>query len=370
MSQVALVLEDGTIFEGEAFGAPGPALGEVVFNTGMTGYQEVLTDPSYCGQIVVMTYPLVGNYGTWSGAVESVRPQVAGFVVREACSRPSHWRSEGGLEDYLTRHGIPALSGVDTRALARHLRTRGTLRGGLFALPLHPEEALAAIRAWALKDPVARVTTPRPYRIFGDGPRVAVLDLGAKLNILRCLTEFDCDLWVLPADTTAADILDLEPDALVLTNGPGDPQDLARPVATVRQLLTDPRPVPTFGICLGHQVLALALGARTYKLKYGHRGVNHPVKDLTTGRVIITTQNHGYAVAEDGLEPLGLRITHRNLNDGTVEGLAHQALPAWSVQYHPEASPGPRDSGYLFEAFLAGLGHRRRTGGLALAQAT
>lgn len=362
-----LVLEDGSVFEGEPFGAAGVVLGEVVFNTGMTGYQEVLTDPSYAGQIVAMTYPLVGNYGTSAAVGESARPQVAGFVVHEACQNPSHWQADGSLHDYLWRHGICGLAGVDTRALTRHLRAVGTLRGAIVAgrgpaeggcgEPAPDLDAvLARVRAWGLTDPVRRVTTRRPYRIFGGGPRIAVLDLGVKLNILRCLAQYDADLVVLPAWTPADAIRDLGPDGVVLSNGPGDPKDLGDVIATVRDLLLGgPRPVPIFGICLGHQVSALALGADTYKLKYGHRGVNHPVKDLASGRVAITSQNHGYAVAPEGLARLGLRVTHQNLNDGTVEGMVHDELPLWGVQYHPEASPGPEDSRYLFERFLAAV---------------
>lgn len=350
-----LVLEDGSVFAGEAFGARGVSLGEVVFNTGMTGYQEVLTDPSYCGQMVTMTYPLVGNYGTSASAGESARPQVAGFIVHDACPAPSHWQSDTSLEAYLWRHGICGLAGVDTRALTRHLRAAGTLRGAIVSASpdaVDTDAVLAAVRAWRLEDPVPRVTTPQPYRIFGGGPRIAVLDLGVKQNILRCLAQYDADITVLPAHTPAGAILDLEPGGVVLSNGPGDPKDLRGVIATVRELLLGPQPVPIFGICLGHQVAALALGADTYKLKYGHRGANHPVKDLATGRVAVTSQNHGYAVAGDGLERLGLRVTHKNLNDGTVEGMVHKDLPLWCVQYHPEAAPGPEDSRDLFERFL------------------
>lgn len=379
----ALVLEDGAVFMGEAFGAAGSARGEVVFNTGMTGYQEVLTDPSYAGQMVVMTYPLVGNYGINLDDSESWKPHVRGFIVREVCGEPSHWRSVQSLDEYLKAHHILGLSGVDTRALTRHLRRHGTLRGVLIteipapaapadaAPPEWPEAALppalverlaADARQVRLDGVVAEVTTPRPYR-FGlplpvaDSPaptadrplRVAVLDFGVKQNILRELVRRGCEVTVLPATTSAADVLARHPDGVLLSNGPGDPKDVPEAVDTTRALLGR---VPMFGICLGHQILALSLGAETYKLGYGHRGSNHPVKDLASGRITITTQNHGYAIRDESLADLPVAVTHRNLNDRTVEGLRHLELPAFSVQFHPEAGPGPQDSDQLFDAFL------------------
>ena len=381
-TRAALVLEDGAVFLGEAFGAAGSARGEVVFNTGMTGYQEVLTDPSYAGQMVVMTYPLVGNYGINLDDSESWKPHVRGFIVREVCDEPSHWRSVQSLNDYLKANRILGLSGVDTRALTRHLRRHGTLRGVLTTdipqeraghgpdnaalppdvpdAPALPPEMVARLaeeaRQVRLDGIVAEVTTPRPYHfglplpVAAEPPfRVAVLDFGVKQNILRELVRHGCDVTVLPAATPADDVLALHPDGVLLSNGPGDPKDVPEAVDTTRALLGR---VPIFGICLGHQILALSLGADTYKLGYGHRGSNHPVKDLASGRITITTQNHGYAIRDESVADLPVTVTHRNLNDRTVEGLRHLELPAFSVQYHPEAGPGPQDSDQLFDAFL------------------
>lgn len=351
-----LVLEDGTCFAGDGFGAARTIAGEVVFNTGMTGYQEVLTDPSYYGQIVIMTYPLIGNYGINVDDVESRAPWVRGFVVKELCDQPSHWQAASTLSDYLAAAGIPGLAGIDTRALTRHLRSVGSLRGVIATIADDRPVGPATIAAWAaeakgftLRDPVSRVTAPEPYRLAGGGPRVVVIDYGVKRNILRCLAGYGCDITVLPATATADEILSRDPAGILLSNGPGDPTDLGGAIATVRELLDCGRPL--FGVCLGHQILALAMGGRTYKLKYGHRGANHPVKDHRTGRVYITTQNHGYAVDEASL-PAELAVTHRNLNDGTIEGLMHRQKPVYGVQYHPEAAPGPQESRYLFDAFI------------------
>ncbi|MBO8141655.1 MAG: glutamine-hydrolyzing carbamoyl-phosphate synthase small subunit [Firmicutes bacterium] len=348
-----LVLEDGTAFSGRAAGAPAEVAGEVVFSTSMTGYQEILTDPSYAGQIVVLTYPLIGNYGANSIDQQASRPWALGLVARELSPHPSSWRMEETLQDYLDRHGIPAVEGLDTRALVRRLREKGTMRGVLSTRPRPVEELAEMARAvpdLSRQDLIGRVSTDAPYQL-GEGRRhIAVVDLGCKRNILDSLVERDCRVTVLPAKATAAEILDLQPDGVLFSNGPGDPKQAQPAIAAARELIGK---VPVFGICLGHQVLALACGADTYKLKYGHRGANHPVKDLESGKVYITSQNHGYAVREESLSGLPLVVTQRNVNDGTVEGLRHTGAPVMSVQYHPEASPGPKDSSFLFEAFLA-----------------
>lgn len=353
-----LVLEDGTVFTGEAFGAAGESVGEVVFNTGMTGYQEVLTDPSYCGQIVTMTYPLIGNYGINKDDFESARSHVAGFIVKELCRQPSHWQAVRTLDDFLVENGVAGLSGVDTRALTRHLRKHGTLKGVLITLPesvldaqTTVSRAIAQAAQFEVSKPVARVTTPHPYRIFGGGPRIVVVDLGAKQNILRCLRDADCDLIVVPAGTSAQEIIEMQPQGVLYTNGPGNPKDVAETVAAARELIEGTR-LPIFGICLGHQVLGLAMGADTFRLKFGHRGCNHPVKDFITNRVYITSQNHSYAIDENSLGN-DVEVTHRSLNDNTVEGLKHKHRAVFSVQYHPEAHPGPEESRYLFNRFLA-----------------
>ncbi|MCW2277226.1 carbamoyl phosphate synthase small subunit [Heliophilum fasciatum] len=348
-----LILEDGTIWEGQAFGATEQRTGEVVFNTGMTGYQELLTDPSYCAQIVVMTYPLIGNYGINPEDFEARRPFLRGFVVREWAEAPSNWRCTETLDAYLKRVGVIGLAGVDTRALTRRLRNHGTMRG-IISCTENPN--FAELQQLALEAPtlsgqplIDEVTTPESYRLPGDGPKVALLDFGAKDNIARSLNQRGCDVTVLPARTTAEAILAMNPEGVMLSNGPGDPQDVPYAVETVRQLIGK---LPIFGICLGHQILGLAAGVITEKLPFGHRGSNHPVKDLKTGRVYITSQNHGYVVRPDSV-PAGVEISHINLNDGSVEGLQFTEIPAFSVQYHPEASPGPDDSDYLFDRFMA-----------------
>jgi carbamoyl-phosphate synthase small subunit len=343
-----LVLEDGTVYEGQGIGATGTVSGEVVFNTGMTGYQEILTDPSYCGQIVVMTYPLIGNYGINAKDFQSSSPKVRGFVAREWCAEPSHWQATGGIEDYLWAEGIAGLAGIDTRALTRRLREHGTLRGVVAtgeAAKRTTEELAALAGGVAMTGLVEEVTTHKPYRIFGTGPRVTVVDLGIKQSILKYLIACDFDITVVPADWDAEQIMRTRPDGVLLSNGPGDPRELTSIIETVGELLGVR---PMFGICLGHQVLGLALGGDSFKLSYGHRGANHPVKDLRNDRVYITSQNHGYAVDEASLDPEQVEITHRNLHDDTVEGLQHKHLPVLSVQFHPEAAPGPRDSRHLF----------------------
>ncbi|MBI4216078.1 MAG: glutamine-hydrolyzing carbamoyl-phosphate synthase small subunit [Chloroflexi bacterium] len=355
MPKGILVLEDGAVFEGQTFGAAARATGEVVFNTAMTGYQEMLTDPSYAGQILVPTYPLQGNYGVNPQDGESRRIQVRGFVAREECLRPSHWQSTGTLGGFLASQGIPGLAGVDTRALTRRLRTRGVMMGTLTS-DESAEAALARLRAlpaYGSADYVREVSISEPYRWpappGNSARRIALLDCGVKHNIMRILSGLGCVVTVVPAATPAAEVLSLEPEGIVLSPGPGDPALLGYAVATVRELA---QRKPTFGICLGHQLLGLAFGGRTFKLPFGHRGGNHPVRDLATGRVHITAQNHGYAVDAESLAGTGLEVSQVNLNDGTVEGLRHRDLPLMSIQYHSEASPGPLDNVYLFQQFL------------------
>jgi carbamoyl-phosphate synthase small subunit len=347
-----LALEDGSVFTGERLGAAGETAGEVVFNTSMTGYQEIITDPSYAGQMVAMTYPLIGNYGVNAEDCESRRPFVNGFIVREATRTFSNWRAEEGLGDWLERHGIVGIQEIDTRALTKKLRTAGSLRGVISTVDLSPQSLVAKAKAAAPllgQGLVRKVTTPEPYLWGIERPlNIVAVDYGIKTNILRLLEANGCQVRVLPADADAELILGLEPDGIFLSNGPGDPIEATYAIETVKGLLGRK---PIFGICLGHQLLALALGAKTYKLKFGHRGANHPVKNLATGRVEITSQNHGYAVDADTL-PARAETTHINLNDGTNEGLSCRDIPAFSVQYHPEAAPGPHDSRYLFQRFI------------------
>ena len=356
-----LVLEDGSIFPGTSFGADVEAEGEVVFTTSMTGYQEVITDPSFAGQIVTMTCPHIGNVGVNPEDLESGAPVLRGLLVREYCDLPSNWRSRGALSGFLRRHGVPALTGVDTRALTRRLRSRGVMRGILSTSGAEPAALVQRARTvpdMSAADWVAQVTTLQPHMVGPEtGPRVALLDCGAKANIAASLAARGCRVTVLPAATPVHEILALRPAGVCISNGPGDPAVVTYVIQTTRQLAALPvdQLPAVFGICLGHQLLALALGGTTYKLKFGHRGCNHPVKDLATGKVSITSQNHGYAVQEESLTGTGLVITHTSLNDGSVEGLCHQSLPISSVQYHPEASPGPHDSLHLFERFVESL---------------
>jgi carbamoyl-phosphate synthase small subunit len=346
-----LVLEDGSVLTGKARGAQGCATGEVVFNTGMTGFQEILTDPSYCGQIITMTYPLIGNYGIAPVANESRRPYARGFILRELCNRPSHWRAEQSLDSFLKQHNVICLEGVDTRSLTRRIRQYGTMKGIICSDATSEEELRDKMRQGVGDVPelVREVSTPSAYRLEGPGPRVVVMDFGCKENILRSLRGCGCDLIVVPAWTGAEEILAYNPEGIFLSNGPGDPKDVPYALETIKQLIGKK---PIFGICLGHQLLALAFGADTYKLKFGHRGANHPVKDLINGRVYITSQNHGYNVAEKTMDSCDLVVTHRGLNDDTVEGMRHRTLPIFSVQYHPEAAPGPQENAYLFGKFM------------------
>ncbi len=359
-----LVLEDGTVFAGTSFGAPGETVGEVVFNTSMTGYQEILTDPSYYRQIVTMTYPLIGNYGVNEQDIESDRIHVAGFVVREACPYPSNFTSTSPLPEYLQKSGIIGLQGVDTRALTRHIRLAGAMKAVLYAGDKEPsvDDLVGRARSWeglADVDTVKDVTCAERFEFAGTPGRAAAgddhlhlvaIDFGIKYNILRMLRRLGCRITVVPASTGADDILALEPNGVFLSNGPGDPAPVTYAVKTIRSLAGT---VPMFGICLGHQLLTLALGGTTYKLKFGHHGANHPVRNLRTGEIEITAQNHCYCADMGSLEQAGVKMTHRNLYDQTCEGLIDTERKLFSVQYHPEASPGPHDSSYLFREFIS-----------------
>jgi carbamoyl-phosphate synthase small subunit len=368
LSEAILALEDGAVFEGRAFGAPALRTGEVVFNTSITGYQEIFTDPSYAGQIVILTYPEIGNYGTTPEDSEAARPWIEGLVVREFSAIASNWRSKQHAEQFLAAHGIPVIAGVDTRRLVRRLRTHGVMRGVLSGPGGDPAELVELARnspPMAGRELATRVSAGAPYT-WTEGvkacspsdqtgaaaePRfhVVACDFGIKRNILRRLVHVGCRVTVVPATTRAEDVLALKPDGVFLSNGPGDPEPLQFQAAQVRGLLGR---VPIFGICLGHQILGLALGGKTYKLKFGHRGANHPVLNKVTGKVEITSHNHGFAVDPDSLNLHQVELTHVDLNDQTLEGFRHRSLPAFCVQYHPEAAPGPHDSRYLFDDFV------------------
>ena len=391
--KAVLALEDGKVFEGCSFGKQGETTGEVVFNTALCGYQEVLTDPSYAGQIVTMTYPHIGNYGVNAEDVESAKPQVAGFIVREASTMASSWRASGELHHYLDKAGIVGISEVDTRALTRHLRTHGAKRGVISTLSTDREALVAKARGsrnMVGLDLAREVTCAEPYRVEvpgaqpkltlppglgpafnalpmpaaeGDGGlglrepfKVVAYDFGMKTNIARMLAAAGCDVTVVPAMTSAEDVLKRNPDGVFFSNGPGDPEPVTYAIEAAKKLMEKK---PLFGICLGHQILGLACGGKTYKLKFGHRGANHPVKNLRTGQVEVTSQNHGFAVDRALFERPEYELTHVNLNDGTVEGFRHKQLPVMSVQYHPEASPGPHDSHYLFNDFIQMMAERR-----------
>lgn len=350
MKERLLVLEDGSVYRGKAFGSDQFKVGELVFNTSMTGYQEILTDNSYCGQIVMMTYPLIGNYGINRDDYESIVPAVFGFVVKDYCDAPSNWRSQETLDDFLKREEIPGIYGVDTRAITRKLRDHGVMKA-TFANPGDDIDQIVETLKTTdyLHDQVSRVASGKIFPIPNRGKKVVLIDFGAKLGIVRELSKRGCDLIVVPYNTSAEKIMSYHPDGVMLTNGPGDPQDVPEAIETIKKLI--PQTV-VFGICLGHQLISLACGAKTYKLKFGHRGGNHPVVDLSTGQVEITSQNHGYAVDIDSLEDTRLEMTYQALNDKSCEGVRHKDYPCFSVQFHPEASAGPEDSRDLFDEFI------------------
>ena len=367
--QAILALEDGRIFRGKGFGAPGECRGEVVFNTSITGYQEIFTDPSYAGQIVVLTNPEIGNYGTNSSDDESARPYIEGLIVREFSRVTSNWRSQQAAQGYLDKHRIPVLADIDTRALVRHLRDHGVMRGVISTAESDTEKLLQKARSFPRMDgtDLARVVSTKEKYSWDKPPedmtaemaallaekqphRVVAYDYGIKHNILRMLTGECCRVTAVPAEMSADDVLALKPDGVFLSNGPGDPEPCQYAVDNIRRLMGR---VPIFGICLGHQLTGLALGGRTYKLKFGHHGGNHPVKQMQSGKVEITAHNHNFAVDPDSLKLSEVELTHVDLNDGTLEGLRHRSLPLFTVQYHPEASPGPHDSHYLFKDFVA-----------------
>lgn len=346
-----LILEDGTVFTGKSIGASREVISEIVFNTSMTGYLEVLTDPSYAGQAVVMTYPLIGNYGICHEDMESEKPWPDGFIVRELSRLPSNFRSEDTIQNFLTEHDIPGIAGIDTRALTKILREKGTMNGCITTDEHYQKaELIARMKEYRTGKVVEKVTCREKYVLEGNGPKVALLDLGAKRNIARSLNKRGCEVTVYPATTSAEEILAAKPDGIMLSNGPGDPKECTLIIEEIRKLYQSD--VPIFAICLGHQLMALANGADTYKMKYGHRGGNHPVRDLKTGRVYISSQNHGYVVDTEHLDPTVAVPAFENVNDGTNEGLAYTGKNIFTVQFHPEACPGPQDSGYLFDRFL------------------
>lgn len=345
-----LVLEDGTTFEGVGFGSEEVSKGEIVFNTGMTGYQEVITDPSYCGQLVTMTYPLIGNYGVNRDDFETVTPFIHGLIVKEYSGHPSNFRNEETIDSFLKANHIPGIAGIDTRKLTRIIRKYGTMKAAIVSAEEDAEKVADELKTAEFpRDQVKQTSTGKPYVVPGRGRRVVLVDFGAKHGILRELTKRDCQITVVPYNYSAEEILRLRPDGIMLTNGPGDPKDVPEAIEMIKGILGR---VPIFGICLGHQLLSLACGADTEKMKFGHRGANHPVKDLQSDKTYLTSQNHSYAVSAKSLENTGLELTQIALNDETVEGVKHKTYPAFSVQYHPEASPGPEDTNDLFDQFI------------------
>ncbi|MFZ4712256.1 MAG: glutamine-hydrolyzing carbamoyl-phosphate synthase small subunit [Bacteriovoracaceae bacterium] len=365
MRKCKLWLADGTVFAGTSFGHDltlNHSFGEVVFNTSMVGYQEIMTDPSYYGQILTMTYPMIGNYGISREDFESLKPVIKGMVVREYCEEPSNFRQKGSLAHFLKEFKIPAISGIDTRKLTKILRSKGNMKGVLTNETVSIDEAKEYLKMELPRDQVKQVSTKTPFHYQNHGERIVMLDFGFKAAILRHLTERNCEVIVLPYNATPADVRKYHPDGILLSNGPGDPKDVAEAIQTVKTLQAE---YPIMGICLGHQIFALANGADTYKMTYGHRGANHPVKDLFTGKTYLTSQNHGYAVDQDSMLRTELETTQINLNDSTIEGIRHKHLPSFSVQYHPEAAAGPQDTAFLFDQFLTTVkNHKNNTRGL------
>ncbi|QKY68976.1 carbamoyl phosphate synthase small subunit [Lentibacillus sp. CBA3610] len=353
-----LILEDSSIFTGEGFGADISTTGEVVFNTGMTGYQEVITDPSYCGQMVVMTYPLIGNYGINRDDFETVTPFIHGLIVKELSEFPSNFRSDETLHDYLKANGIPGLSGIDTRKLTKIIRKHGTMKAMMADADQPAEELIANLKNQPDQtDQVKQTSTIKPYVVPGRGKRIVLVDFGMKHGILRELTKRDCHVTVVPYNYSAENILRLKPDGIMLTNGPGNPKSVPESIEMVQTVLGK---IPLFGICLGHQLLALACGANTEKIAFGHRGANQPVKDTEKNKTFMTSQNHSYAVTHDSLTGTDLDLIQFSLNDNSVEGIRHKTYPAFSVQYHPESSPGPEDTPQLFDEFLQMISESRQ----------
>lgn len=348
-----LILEDGTVYKGYGFGSNVEMYGEVVFNTSMTGYQETISDPSYNGQIITFTYPLIGNYGVNRDDYETINPSIKGVITREICKKPSNFRSQFTLDHILKELNIPGISGIDTRSLTKKIRDNGTIKGIIVNIDKNPEEVVKELKEIKLPtNQIEQVSSKKAFLSPGRGKRVVLIDLGMKSGILRELNGRNCDIVVVPYNISAKEILRQNPDGIMISNGPGDPVDVPETIETIKELIGK---IPIFGICMGHQLISLACGAKTYKLKFGHRGANQPVKNLLTGKVDITSQNHGYAVDINSLENTELRLTHISVNDNTCEGVEHKKYPVFSVQYHPEAAPGPHDSNYLFDKFIENM---------------